>query len=300
MTVKTNKTTYLLIASVPIIWGLTPTVMKTAFDYISPFFMSFLRLTVAFVTSYFFLSIRGKLSIKDIPGLFRKNLLIIIFFNLFQIFYALGVRILPVGIIGIVFGLLPVTVLMINSATGNEKASLRLIISVAMSLLGVIIITTAGNATGYDNIPIQGILYVFIAQLSYGLFTINSKKNVQSFDPIAITTVATIPTSIIFFLWSFEEAINFNFSTLPFQVWMSIFFTGAIAVSFANSLWIWGADQIGSNRASLYSNLNPVVALIGGFFVHNELLNTVQLIGIFIIFIAIILSQVKTKALQIS
>jgi drug/metabolite transporter (DMT)-like permease len=300
MTSKTNKTTYLLIASVPIIWGLTPTVMKTAFDYVSPFFMSFLRLTVAFATSFVFLSIRRKLSIKDIPGLFKKNLLIIIFFNLFQIFYALGLRILPVGIIGIVFGLLPVTVLLINSATGFEKASLRLILSVAMSLLGVIIITSAGNATGYDNIPIRGIFYVFIAQLSYGLFTINSKKNVQSFDPIAITTVATIPTSIIFFLWSFEEAVNFNFSTLPFQVWLSIIFTGAIAISVANSLWIWGADQIGSNRASLYSNLNPVVALIGGFFIHKELLNTVQLIGVFIIFIAIVLSQVKTKALQIS
>lgn len=300
MTAKTSKTTYLLIASVPIIWGLTPTVMKTSFDYISPFFMSFLRLTVAFATSFVFLSVRGKLSIKDIPELFRENLLVIIFFNLFQIFYALGLRILPVGIIGIVFGLLPVTVLMINSATGFEKATLRLVISVSMSLLGVIIITTAGNATGYDNLPIQGILYVFIAQLSYGLFTINSKKNVQNFDPIAITTVATIPTSIIFFLLSFEEAVNFNFSTLPFQVWMSIFFTGAIAVSFANSLWIWGADQIGSNRASLYSNLNPVVALIGGFFIHNELLNAVQFIGIFIIFIAIILSQVKPKTLQIS
>jgi drug/metabolite transporter (DMT)-like permease len=300
MTAKTSKTTYLLIASVPIIWGLTPTVMKTAFDYVSPFFMSFLRLTVAFLTSYIFLSIRGKLTIKDIPGLFRKNLLIIVFFNLFQLFYALGLRVLPVGIIGIVFGLLPVTVLLINSATGLEKASSRLVLSVSMSLIGVIIITTTGNATGYDDIPIQGILYVFIAQLSYGLFTINSKKNIQSFDPIAITTVATIPTSIIFFLLSYEEAVNFNFSTLPFQVWLSIIFTGAIAISVANSLWIWGADQIGSNRASLYSNLNPVVALIGGFFIHNELLNTVQLIGIFIIFIAIVLSQIKPKTLQIS
>lgn len=68
MTAKTSKTTYLLIASVPIIWGLTPTVMKTAFDYISPFFMSFLRLTVAFLTSFVFLYIRGKLNIRDIPS----------------------------------------------------------------------------------------------------------------------------------------------------------------------------------------------------------------------------------------
>lgn len=300
MTAKTSKTTYLLIASVPIIWGLTPTVMKTAFDYISPFFMSFLRLTVAFLTSFVFLYVRGKLNIRDIPSLFRKNLMIIVFFNLFQIFYALGLRILPVGIIGIVFGLLPVTVLLVNSVMGLEKASSRLIASVTMSLIGVIIITTAGNATEFDVIPVQGIVYVFVAQLFYGLFTINSKKNVQANNPIAITTVATIPTSIIFFLWSFEEAVNFNYSTLPIQVWMSIIFSGAIAISLANSLWIWGADQIGSNRASLYSNLNPVVALIGGFFIHNELLNGVQMIGIFVIFTAIILSQIKSKALQIN
>jgi drug/metabolite transporter (DMT)-like permease len=293
MNLKADKYAKYIIVIVPIIWGINPVFMKIAYRYVDPLFMNFMRLFLAMVFSLVFTFSTKKLNLKSILSISRDTIRLIIFFGFFQLFFSLGIQYLPAGISGIVFGLLPVTVLIINTITGQEKSGFLILLSVLMSIIGIIIVMLNGGTEGTGEISMLGIVLIFFAQLSYGLFTIESKSKVIKYNPLAMTTVALIPVTTLFFLISLKKIFVFEYSALPFEAWGSIIFSGVIAIGFANAVWMWGTGKIGSTKVSLYTNINPVAALISGFFILGETLNITQFLGILVIFSAIVLSQIK-------
>jgi drug/metabolite transporter (DMT)-like permease len=290
---KINQNAKYIIAITPIIWGINPVFMKISYLYVEPLLMNFMRLFLALIFSLTFMLASKKTSLTEIKLISKDTKRLMVYFALFQLCFSMGVQYLPAGIAGIVFGLLPVTVLIINKIIGEEKSGLKILISVGMSISGIAVVML--NGTGSSGVVISnlGIGLIFSAQVFYSLFTIESKAKVKIYNPFTVTIVALIPSTLLFFFISIRQVFAFDYLSLPAEAWGSILFSGVIAISIANAIWMWGTGIIGSTKASLYTNLNPVAALIAGYLVLGETLNTIQFAGIVVIFAAIILSQVK-------
>jgi O-acetylserine/cysteine efflux transporter len=284
---------YIIIIS-PIAWGLNPSFMKIAYRYVNPLMMNFMRLMMAFVFFMFFLRVTNRLRQENLWKVAMDTKLLMFIFIIFQVCYSIGISMLTASITGIIFGMLPVTVLIINLVTGDEKVRGKTVASVIMSILGVAIIMISGNRSGGGVSPL-GFILVLAAQISYGLFTVESKKKVAKHNPIVMTTVASIPSAIVFLVLSFREILAFDYGTIPLEGWMGMVFAGVVGMGIANAIWMWGAGKIGSTRLSLYNNLNPVAALTGAFIMLGERLNAFQYIGVAVIFSAILLSQYQPK-----
>lgn len=289
-----DKYAKFLIALAPVAWGLNPSFMKIAYRYVNPLMMNCLRLFLAFVFFLVFLRATRRLRQENFIKVASDTKLLMFIFVVFQVCYSIGISMVSASITGIVFGMLPVTVLVINLVTGDEKVSGITIVSVIMSIAGVVVIMMSGHRTGGGVSPV-GFLLVLAAQISYGIFTVESKKKVRKHNPIVMTMVATVPSALVFLLFSFKDLFSFDYGTIPFEGWMGILFSGVIGMGIANAIWMWGAGKIGSTRLSLYNNLNPVAALTGAFVMLGERLNSYQYMGVAVIFAAILLSQYQPK-----
>ncbi|SHJ32035.1 Permease of the drug/metabolite transporter (DMT) superfamily [Dethiosulfatibacter aminovorans DSM 17477] len=283
-----------IIVLAPIAWGLNPSFMKIAYKYVNPPMMNFIRLMMAFVFFLLFLRTTNRLRQENLWKVAMDTKLLMFIFVIFQVCYSIGISMVTASITGIIFGMLPVTVLVINLVTGDEKVRGKTVVSVIMSIVGVVIIVMSGKSTG-GSISFIGAALVLMAQISYGIFTVESKKKVRYHNPVVMTTVATIPSAIVFLVLSFRDLASFDYGTIPMEGWMGMVFAGVVGMGIANAIWMWGAGKIGSTRLSLYNNLNPVAALIGAFVMLGERLSPWQYFGVLVIFSAILLSQYRPK-----
>ena len=283
-----------IIVLAPIAWGLNPSFMKIAYKYVNPLMMNFIRLMMAFVFFILFLRVTNRLRQENLWKVAVNIKLLMFIFVIFQVCYSIGVSMVTATITGIIFGMLPVTVMVINFVTGDEQVRGKTVVSVIMSIVGVIVIVMSGKSSG-GSISFAGATLVLAAQISYGIFTVESKKKVRYHNPVVMTTIATIPSAIVFLILSFRDLASFDYGTIPFEGWMGMVFAGVVGMGIANAIWMWGAGKIGSTRLSLYNNLNPVAALIGAFVMLGERLNAYQYMGVAVIFAAILLSQYQPK-----
>lgn len=69
--------------------------------------------------------------------------------------------------------------------------------------------------------------------------------------------------------FSLNDFYQTKWSNLPWEAWVSIFYSGIFPLFLGNILWIWGAGVIGSNKASLYNNLPRFSVLLGCLFLRK-------------------------------
>lgn len=292
--IKDKYAKYIIILA-PIAWGLNPSFMKIAYQYVSPMMMNFIRLVMAFLFFALFIAATGKLKLREVKEIAMNTKYLTFIFVVFQVCYSLGVKLIPASYTGMIMGILPVTVLIINIITGDEKVSVKMMISIVMSLVGVAIIILSGNSESIGTVSIVGLFLLFTAQISYGMFTIESKKKVAKYNSMVMTTVVIIPTTLVFFILIFKDIVTFDYGSIPMEGWTSMFLAGVVGMGIANAIWMWGTGKIGSTRISLYNNLNPVAALTGAYIMLGERMNSYQYMGVAVIFTAIILSQYQFK-----
>ena len=210
MSLIKDKYAKYLITIAPIAWGLNPSFMKIAYRYVNPLMMNFIRLVMAFLFFVIFTMVTKKLKLKEVKEIAMDTKMLSLIFVVFQVCYSLGIKLIPASFTGIIFGLLPVTVLIINTITGDEKASVKMLVSIAMSLVGVVIIILSGNGGGMGMVSLTGLLLVLAAQISYGLFTVESKKKVLKYNSMVMTTVIMVPTAFVFFVLIFKDIATFD------------------------------------------------------------------------------------------
>lgn len=289
-----NKAKYLVILS-PIIWGINPTAMKIANRYLTATTTTFFRLFIALIIMTTAAVISRNLTKENIITVLKDTKFMMLYFTIFQFFFGLGISMLPASISSVVFGMFPVVMVLITTLLGYEKANIKIIISILLSVIGVSIIIFSGNTSEINSISKAGVIFILLAEVGYAFFTIQSKQVSKKHPPIAVTAASIFVTTLVFLILSFNNLMTITITELPSEAWLALLFCGAFAIGFANMVWIWGAKYLKSNTQALYSNVSPIAGIITGFIVLDERITLMQSIGTLIIFTSILLSQTKGK-----
>ncbi|MGI6711447.1 MAG: DMT family transporter [Bacillota bacterium] len=285
---------------VAFIWGINAPIMKVGLMYIPPLSYSMARMVIAVVFSWL-VFIRSH-NYKPMAGKDFLLLLNISFFGyfLFQLCYAIGIKWTTAGNASLILSMLPVSVVVINRIFQIDKITLEMLLSIALTLSGVVIIVIGqGKSISYSQGHLIGGMILFIAQFCYGYFTVLSKKLLMKYSFYQVITYALSISTLFFIIFSFGEIRMVQWSVIPLQGWFSILFSGLFSIAIGNFLWVWGIGHIGSTRTSLYNNLSPVFAVIAGCIFLHESFGIMQIMGAIIIFFGISLTRRKNKQFNI-
>jgi len=282
----------LVVLFLVIIWGINTPIMKIGIEASSPLVFNSLRLDLAAIAS-----IIAMVLTKSYKAMPMKDVLKIINISCFgfcfnQLFFVFGLPATTAGNASLVLATLPVSVALINRALKIDSISRRLVLGIVISLSGItVIVLGAEKEISMAGPHIVGTASILMAQFCYGYYTVFFQRLTEKYSVYQIMACVTSICAILFGVFAFPEFRSINLSDFSATVWYCAIFSSLFAVSLGNSIWFWVINIVGTTRASMYHNLNPVFAIAFAWVTLGERFGLLQVIGAVMIFWGLYLAR---------
>jgi len=286
------KKAYIYAASAIIMWSTMPTISKLLLGEmdsykvlcISALFATVAMLVINFCSKKW--SIMKSYSAKDylkmsaigLPGVF-----------LYYAFYYTGTENLPAAQAFIINYLWPIMSIVFACILLKEQMTVRKVVAVIMSFLGVF--TVAGeDLIQFNGNTVISMLFCFGAAVCYGFYTVINKKS--SYDKQVAMTLAMF-TAFIFSLIVAVirgESLKIGLTQIP-----GIFWNGVATMALANLAWVLALSYGNTAKISNLAYITPFMSLVWTFFILGEPVAPLSLIGLCLIVVGIFIQLKDSK-----
>lgn len=174
----------------------------------------------------------------------------------------------------------------------SEKISINTLLGMVLSITGVYFLTIFQSESSTATNPLLGNLLELIAMICAATNMLLIKRLSKRYNPWALTAMQVV-TGSIFFLPGGYILLTYSIESINLTLFLILTFLGMIVTLGAFGLYNWGISQIPASSASAYINLIPVIAILLGWILLGEVLNTLQIIATIAVILGVILSQVS-------
>ncbi|MBT2663364.1 DMT family transporter [Bacillus sp. ISL-45] len=196
----------------------------------------------------------------------------------------------------------PLFIFLLSALLIGEKMELKYWISMAISMLGVLVVITHGSVERMLALQFNvGDLIMVLAVISWALYSIYIKKISGKLPSLAIFGFTL---AIGFMLMIPAVAIELSIvpvGTVGLEEWTALFYIGIFPSICSFLLWNRGVAMIGPSKASISLNLIPVFGTLFAFFVLGEVISVPQIIGGCLVFTGVFITSFsKKKTVQVA
>jgi len=289
-----RRNAYLALAAICIIWGTTYTAIKFAVRDFPPFLLVGIRQSIAgtLLLLVAFANERWKNSkaarsapdaeITTRPNpLNRQYVLRQIITGLFTItggngFVTWGMQYVSSGLAALIGSLTPVFVVFISLGwRSTDRITLRSMAGVLLGFGGLAVIFSHGWQDFLNPVYRWGIAGCFISCFTWSLGTVMSKRwNSPDVSPLLNAGMQITAGGIGSALLDSSHTIHHTFLG-----WMSIVYLITIGSAVAFSLYMYALKHLSATVTSLYTYINPTVAILLGWLFLGEILTIWELVG---------------------
>lgn len=283
-----------LLVLMALIWGVNFIVVKVGTRLMTPLAFNGARVVIAAVVlSAITLTMREHWPARR--DMVRLLALGVLGNGLYQVFFIEGIARTRAGTAALVLAAAPAFMAIIGRLLGVERVTRRKVIGIAASLLGMALVVfgsakPAVGATG-DVATLGGNLLVLTACLCWSAYTVLLKPYTERVSGIPLSAVTMIGGAIPLLAVSSVEIARTPWPSLPAGAWGALLYSGLLALGVAYLFWYRGVRVIGPTRTGMYSNLQPVVALIVAWLALGETPTVVQILGAVAIMAGILLTR---------
>ena len=277
-----------------IFWGMSFVWSTQVYQNLNPTATIFLRLVVAtiFFTALLFTFRLNEKVKKEHLGLFALAAMFEPF--LYFIFEGYGLKntspIIGSGIIAMIPLVTPIAAHFFL----KERLTPMNIVGFIISFIGVIVLLLNKDLEFIAS-P-KGILFLCGAVLVAVGYSIALIRLTKLYKPLTITWVQNI-IGMLYFLpltLIMERFEPSNFANVGGYI-VPLICLGVFCSAIAYALWAFAFSKLGASKANVYSNLIPVFTAIFSYFIIHEALTANKIIGILVVVVGLILSQMKPK-----
>lgn len=189
-----------------------------------------------------------------------------------------GVKYISSGLGAIIGALVPLWVVIITFFRG-ERLSRLSVIGMMISFSGICVIF-------YDHltdflIPSFrfGILVSVASTLTWAFGTLYTKKKAATFNPYFSLGLQMFLSSILIFAYTGATGISVPLSQIPAISWWSIAYLVVFGSVLTFIAFIYALQNLPAEISTIYSYINPIVAVLLGAIIFGETLNAAIAIG---------------------
>ena len=173
---------------------------------------------------------------------------------------------------GWIVAIIPIFITIAARLFLGEAITARKLIGILIGFLGIFLVISKGvfSVSIFRFGSTFGDILVLISALTWTAFTVGGKGFLSRFSPLAAITPIMIVGCLITlpFTWlKWEWNILFHLSLTG---WMSILFLGVFCSGLAYLFWYSALEKKDSSIVGMYLYLEPLVTLIGAYFLLNE------------------------------
>ena len=276
------------------IWGANYIVVKVATHLMTPLAFTAARVGLAAVV---LLAITPLLR-ERWPA--RRDMLVLLALGvlgngLYQVLFIEGIARTRAGTAALLLAAAPAFMAIIGRLLGVERVTTRKVVGILASLAGIafVVLGSGGRASSSsgDGVSLLGNLLVLGACLCWSTYTVLLKPYTERIPGVPLSAVTMVGGAIPLAALASTQLLGTEWSALPAGAWGALLYSGLLALAVAYLFWYRGVRVIGPTRTGMYSNLQPVVALVVAWLALGETPTVIQIVGAVAIMAGILLTR---------
>ena len=271
------------------IWGGMYVVSKVVLNVIPPFTLLTLRLLLGILTLGVVIAFRPK-TIPTKRQIWNIFLVGVVGYGISLGFQFVGTKLSTASNGSLVTSATPAFILIFAPYLLGEKTTLRRVVALTISTLGVIAVIGPRTAELSPTL-FWGNMSLLAAALTWALYSVLVRKVTQTADVITATTIMLaggLPSSILF---SDLEIKTQGIGLITPGIIGGILFLGIISTAVAMFLWNYAFAELPAAVASLTFFAQPIVGSVLGAVLLGEKITPMFLFGGLLIGIGLIISS---------
>jgi drug/metabolite transporter (DMT)-like permease len=270
--------TDLLLFTMAVIWGINFSVVKYATESFSPPALTGLRVALAalFLIGVAYTGPRPQLARRDILLLL---LLGVLGNGLYQLFFVHGVARTRAGNAALIVGSAPAFIALFARLRGLERVRRLTLAGIALSVGGVALVIAGSAGSSNGEATLLGSLLVFGGVLCWTIYTIFLQPYTKRIHVVQLSAITMVGGAVPLLIVSTPALIATDWAGVSLGGWLALFYASVVSMGVAYLFWYRGLRVLGPTRTAVYSNLQPIIALVVAWMFLNETPTVFQAVG---------------------
>jgi len=282
--------TDVLLFAMAVIWGVNFVVVKYATHIFSPVAFTGLRVGTAATFLVAFAYARGGFTLSR-HDVVRLLLLGVIGNGLYQLFFVHGVARTRAGNASLIVGAAPAFIALVARARGLERVKRMTFAGIALSVIGVALVIAGSATSSNGETTLLGSVLVFLGVLCWTAYTIMLQPYTKRIDVVQLAAVTMVGGAVPLLVASMPALVATDWSSVGTGGWLALLYSSVISMGVAYFFWYRGLRVLGPTRTAVYSNLQPIVALVAAWAFLGEIPTIFQGVGAVTIIAGVFLTR---------
>lgn len=270
--------TDLTLVAVALIWGVNFPIVKFGTTLVDPLAYNGIRVALAAVL----LSAIVSMSRAPFPPPRTMAVLLalgVLGNGVYQFLFVEGIARTRASDAALFVAASPAFIAIIGRFHGVEHIARRAAVGIGLSICGIALVVL-GTATGLEgHASLLGDLLVLAGALSWALYTVLLKPYTHDVSGMQISAFTMVGGAIPLFAVAWPAISSAPWRSVPHLGWVAVAYSGVFALVVAYYFWYRGVRVIGPTRTAMYSNLQPVIAVLVAWPMLGETPTVWQVVG---------------------
>ena len=280
----------LAFAIIYFVWGSTYLAIRIGVREVPPFLLAGIRFVLAGLALYGWMRIKGTPSptVREWGGASVLAVLIILL-DYGLVFWA--EQRVPSGITAVMMATIPVFMFLSEMFfLGTQRLTFRLVLALLLGIGGVAVLMNRSLSFGESPIDTAGACALVVAAISWSIgsaltrkLTLPAAKAMSSAAQMLLGGVMLTVTAAIL-----GEFRGFHVTAVSRSAWLALIYLIIAGSLVAFTAYVWLIHHESPTKVGTYAYVNPVVAVLLGYFFGGEALGVRTMIGALLVLVSVV------------
>jgi drug/metabolite transporter (DMT)-like permease len=282
--------TLLAFAIIYLVWGSTFLAIRVGVREVPPFLLAAIRFLIAGLILYIWMIAKGERS----PTARQWRSVSVLAVLLFGIDYGLlfwAEQRVPSGIAAVLMAIIPAFMALSEIIfLRTQKLTVRLGASLIIGLAGVAILMSGSLKLGGTRIDTLGAAALIVASISWSIGSALTRKLSLPSSRVMSSGAQMLAGGIFLSLAAIAlgEYRNFHPSAVSGEAWLALLYLIVAGSIVAFTAYVWLIHHESPTKVATYAYVNPVVAVLLGYFLAGETLGLRTILGTLLVLISVV------------
>ena len=282
--------TLLAFAIIYFVWGSTFLAIRVGVREVPPFLLAAMRFFIAGLTLYGWMIARGE---QPPTGRQWMSAFVLAVFN-FVLDYGMlfwAEERVPSGIAAVMMATIPVFMALSEIVfLRTQRLTPRLALALAVGIAGVAVLMSHSLSLGGEPIEAKGAAALMVAAMSWAVASALMRKLDLPSSKVMSSGAQMLAGGILLALTSagLLEFRNFRPSTVSRDAWLALVYLIVAGSIVAFTAYVWLIHHESPTKVGTYAYVNPVVAVLVGYFLGGETLGLRTILGTLFVLISVV------------
>jgi drug/metabolite transporter (DMT)-like permease len=288
----------LAFAIIYFVWGSTFLAIRIGVHEVPPFLLAAIRFFIAGLALYAWMRLRGvpAPSRREWVGAsFLGTLIFVLDYGC--VFWA--EQHVPSGITAVVLATIPVFITLLEIIfLRTQRLTIRLSLALIVGIFGVAVLVNHSFSLGEAPINRAGAIALLVASFTWSIATILTRRiPLPASKPMSAAAQMLSGGVQLFILTAVSgEFSGFRVQAVSWNAWFALVYLIVAGSIVAFTAYVWLLHYESPTKVGTYAYVNPVVAVILGYFLGGEAVGPRTLLGTLLVLVSVITITTTPKA----